>query len=212
MSIQTVFLMAGGQGERWTAPSPKELAPINGTPAVSLIMGQCRRRLTLEPYLVTGKKDIIDVARAKFVLRPSNTIIESLQDAIRLVTASPVLVLLSDCVYTSEAWDVIVSAGAQDNTNGLAVIGSKPKGEIYALVIHDMIHVRGALDFAVHSHLAHKTPYRLWSLYRSFCGMPLDIHQYDKTGVFIDIDNDAYDWDLVETYNQVLGYIKTRTL
>ena len=105
------IIMAGGDGNRWELPTPKEVAPILGEPVVRRTVRMLRER-GIEPVVASHKLAVAQAVNGARMIGERRRFYLSHADNLQPKWEPRNAILLGDVAYTDQALDTILAAPA----------------------------------------------------------------------------------------------------
>lgn len=189
-----IFILAAGDQHRWVGSEFKQLVLVPDIPLIVRTFNQFS--LFGSVYVVTKHLAIASLFPPHQVIMPAdNRFTAATLRSTSLKWRRRTVVLLGDVYYSAQAVETIMTCKQR-----FAALGSPTFGEIFAFSFTKSSDVRVACRRAIKDAESGGRG-KLWEVYRSLSGLPLDEHQYTK--LFINIhDGITRDFDKVEQYTQ----------
>lgn len=209
----TVLIMAGGDGTRWTRPTPKQLTELpGGETVIGRVIRQVRwfnpKQRYQHPTIITHRPDIYHPLYKQYGVYWSTTVVGStLVETLRRYIIDPYTkadyytVLLGDTVYSKATMNAILTCDKP-----LAFFADV--GDIYAVCFHrDSIPTLLAacetiVDKAERGAFGDLPAGKLWHLYRQIAGYPLITHNPNfDDGLLVRVHDWTCDLDSEDHWN-----------
>jgi len=205
MSI--ALILAAGSQRRWEGSGgigPKQMVDIEGEPLLARTIRQIKPHVA-HFWIVTQQPDIVAAFPDLTWYKPHRWTVEAVS-ACRERWGLRTIVLLGDVLYGAKAMYQIVT-----DKQRLTFYGDT--GEIFALSFMQPVWepLQVALDTAIEhaeSGARHKAVGKLWSLYRAWCGLPLNVHEGGADKCFRHVTG-TRDFDYLRDYEEYRAELNT---
>lgn len=200
--MTTVIILAGGTQSRWTGAFQKQLCDINGTPLIRDTIKKCTKYIYEDDInILAWHPEIKDVVPNAFMPDKHSCVCESLFET-RNLWKGKVLVMHGDVIFSYETLRKMF------NSDGLLFFGNTHEIFGYTFMESDYDKMRRSLEIVSIQYELGNGRGKLWELYRTNAGLPLEEHEWGKHSTYVHIDDYTQDFDLLSQYYDFIGLVK----